>query len=203
MSASDLASEVGLRPSAITLIESEDAGGELRVAQLAKLAGVLEADLGELFVNDRRQAPADDVATLGAWLFHGRSMVNLELLAEQLGWTLDRLDDAILTLDTKLRPAGLNAHRVGGKVSIQANEFHISPTELEELLKRHRARHGFQWSDAKALFCALVPSVGYRGKPHTQTLAVQRLRNAGILTVDEPARPTEATRFGLGLCPAP
>ena len=203
MSASDLASEVGLRPSAITLIESEDAGGELRVAQLAKLAGVLEADLGELFVNDQRQAPADDVATLGAWLFHGRSMVNLELLAEQLGWTLDRLDDAILTLDTKLRPAGLNAHRVGGKVSIQANEFHISPTELEELLKRHRARHGFQWSDAKALFCALVPSVGYHGKPHTQTLAVQRLRNAGILTVDEPARPTGSTRFALGLSPAP
>lgn len=203
LSASDLAAEVGLRASAITLIETEDAGGELRVHQLTKLAETLDADLGELFITDDRQAPSADVKMLGSWLFSARSMVPLELLAEELGWTLDRLDDAILTLALHLRPAGLTAHRVGGKVSIQVSTAHISPTELERMLRRHRARHGFQWGDAKALFCALVPKVPYRGKPHTQALAVQRLRNAGILTTDEPAQPAAATLFALGASPQP
>ena len=199
LSLHDLAAEVGVRTAAIELIEREDAGGDLRVHQLHRLAGLLDADLGALAATDDEANTSDDAALLGMLLFHARSMVTLETLAATLGWTLDRLDTVIATLAAELRPAGLHAHRVGGKVGIQPTDVPVADEQLRELTKNHRARHTFQWSDAKALYAALDPDAGYHGKPYTRALAVQRLRNAGILTADEPPQVPASVRFSLGL----
>lgn len=172
--------------------------GEIRVATLARLANHLGLPLRSLIAAppatttavDAEATPedeADDAATVTALLYDREAPTLNDDLAEALGWSLDRLHEALTEADRRLRPAGLRIVREHGESRVQP--LHDHPRARRDLTQVRAHRSGLKPYEYQATYLT------YTGQQITAPNETRRrvitggLANAGVLdlTDEEPA----------------
>jgi transcriptional regulator with XRE-family HTH domain len=173
------------------VIDSLEHGGEqnhLTLDFVHQLATTLGAQVADLLTDHVHQEPVDpdeidpgDAAEIGRHLsLAGRA--HIDDLARALGWTGSRVRWALHTLEARLPACGMTL------AWIADTEVQLAPqvgqTETVGVVSRRDLRaYGLYETDAALLHQIIVD--GPHNKPGVvNKLALNRLRNAGILTTD-------------------
>ncbi len=191
----------------LTLRAIESQEGSRRTAslitlnQLRLLAETLALPVSDLFASEPTARPEDpaDAAQVTALLQHAGRAVPTELLAEALGWDLQRLrqatDDLLLSLPlTGLR---LNTNRAG-HVSIATALDVTGPAaqRLGELTLGYRGMTRIEAELAVLAFGRRLPTNDFKNA--ARRIAMGRLIRAGVLTTREAAVvPTPGLDYAL------
>ena len=117
----ELARDTGISISVLNRLETstDPTLSTISVAEFARLADRLGVHVGDLFTNTTdttTSGPADepDVQRLGALLLDLKHATPIVVLADALGWTLDRVHRAATALSGTLAPSGLTMFHAGG-----------------------------------------------------------------------------------------
>jgi transcriptional regulator with XRE-family HTH domain len=149
---SDIAYRVDIAVRSLQrILDGDPDPGEIRVATLARLANTLGLPLRSLIApsattadstdslddGNPSDAEPDDASTIIALLYdRGTAAVNSEIAAA-LGWSLDRLKQALREADHRLRPAGLRIVREHGESSIHPVADHLGARTALENVQAH------------------------------------------------------------------
>ncbi len=189
----ELARDTGISISVLNRLETstDPTLSTISVAEFARLADRLGVHVGDLFTNTTdttTSGPADepDVQRLGALLLDLKHATPIVVLADALGWTLDRVHRAATALSGTLAPSGLTVFHAGGMLSIRP------ASDAHDAAMLHVARH----PRAKASQRLLTPArarVLFRAErepisPHSLSketrVNIATLVKAGILIED-------------------
>lgn len=195
----------GIAYPTLRAIESQE--GSRRTAslitlnQLRLLAETLALPISDLFASEPTARPEDpaDAVQVTALLQHAGRSVPTELLAEALGWDLQRLrqatDDLLLSLPlTGLR---LNTNRAG-HVSI-VTSLDIAGRAAQRLGKLTLGDRGMPRTEAELTAAAIALGLSMNDiKTAAQRIALGRLIRAGVLTTRNAAVvPTPELEYAL------
>lgn len=168
----------------------------ISVASLVRIADHLRVPIGDLFTqpdqtnSERVEDPdsdADDSAALGRLLHAIGTQANLVAVADSLGWTQERLQAAIDTLDHTLKPAGLLLFRESGRIQIRARD------EVDRAAERRFREHPRATASqrlvtplrAKMLARAHTQPIGRYVDTQRQADEVNLLFDLGLFVADE------------------
>ncbi|MGY1615908.1 helix-turn-helix domain-containing protein [Geodermatophilus sp. SYSU D00691] len=149
---SDIAFRVDIAVRSLQrILDGDPDPGEIRLATLARLANTLGLPLRSLIAPPQDSArttraphdaevtdPAPDDASTVIALLYDRSTaaINSEV-AVALGWSLDRLKEALREADQRLRPAGLRIVREHGESSIHPVADHLRARAALDRVQAH------------------------------------------------------------------
>lgn len=111
--------------------------------------------------------------------------------------TLDEIDDALRLLEAGVETVGLSLQRtVSGDVALHPK----TPLDTEaqrRLVRQHHARRGLSLTEARVLYRLLDGPVDEGKLSNPESVALNRLRHAGIATEDVKAGLTEDAKTSL------
>jgi transcriptional regulator with XRE-family HTH domain len=112
-----------------TLRDIEDHDGQDRnvsIVQLVRLAGALDLGAARLIDIPRDETPtvapqveSDDTHEVAHVLLEVRAILNVDDVAQTLGWTYRRTSDALDALNVQLQCTGLHVHRFAGRAQLR------------------------------------------------------------------------------------
>jgi hypothetical protein len=149
-------------------------------------------------------APTPDNHALEAALLAHGDTVTLDDLAEALGWSLGRLEDALHALYRRLEPTGARLTRTGwNRYRIDPDQQTLTSRQRHALAqrRRHADDHaGLGLAGAAKLYLLIsgVPAQLQRQLWHDDPV-VQRLSQQQLITDGLPYELTPEVRFSLGL----
>lgn len=195
-----LAKHLDVSGSVIAGIENGTNHATLTVGFLVKLASALGVDVTVLHQNSRgpvgTRDDSDLVARLGALLVTVDSLIAVDALAEALGVTLERIETGLTQLGRQLKPAGLTVHRLARDVALRADAV-TNPKEVKTLLRKHLARRGMNLTEARVLARTLAGTLDEGKLGNAETVALNHLRVAGIISTATPPHVTDDVVTGL------
>jgi transcriptional regulator with XRE-family HTH domain len=210
----ELARQTGVAPAVVVDLEwgrvpdAERTG--LSVASLWRICAALDLTIGELFgdgppASGDPPAPADDdIAAEAALVEHG-GVLTRDDLALALGWSLHRLERALLVLERRLRPTGQRLRRVGW------NSYALCPrlgalraSQRRDLHRAHSGRVALGPAVAFVLL-GVVNGAPRRAEewlyrlPQADRNAVELLIRQGLIELDDRHRlvPTADVSYSL------
>ncbi len=186
LSQRSLAKATGLSTKSMSDVETGHPGaaGET-LLPLQRLVDTLGVPLRDLLNDDTPNGPdntgatspqagPDDMAALGAHLLTTRVNTLKTDLADDLGWTLDRLRLAASALDHHLRPLGMQVHTLRGGYRLRPADGHRSKAKARAD-KTTGARNGLTIPEAELIHRAL------HGGVDTQKISVSQRPSLGRL----------------------
>lgn len=186
LSQRSLAKATGLNTKSMSDIETNHhAAAEQTLLPLQRLVDTLGVPLRALLADDTPNGPddtganapqagPDDMAALGALLLNTRVNTLKTNLADDLGWTLDRLRLAAAALDHQLRPLGMQVHTLRGGYRLRPADGHRSKAKARAD-KTTGARNGLSIPEAELIHRAL------HGGMDTQKISVSQRPSLGRL----------------------
>ena len=154
----------------------------LSVATIVRLADYYRVPVGHLFTApsddeqplphpDPNADPASDVRRLGALMHALETTVNVAVLSEVLGWTLERTHAALNGLKLQLEPAGVSVYVQNGRATLRTLG---SDTRAEKVYRSHprasRKQTLLRYDNARLLY-DINARGPYDNKPSRQTRA--------------------------------
>lgn len=133
----------------------------------------------------RNPAPDDGVAALGALLHESDVVAPAGALREALGWTPERLSQALDALDDQLRRVGMRLSRVANRYRIVRDLAAASEDALAGLLRAHVTRDGLNLTEASMLARVARGDVP-REPTNPETVAIGTLLNARLAELGPP-----------------
>lgn len=203
-----LAKHLGVSPVVVAALEEGTNHPHLSLDLFHRLADTLAVDPHQLLHHHPKAEPAEtgdeaeDVerlaADLGAMLTTLGVLTSVDALADATGQPLPAVEAALHQLDAALRPAGLHLHRHGRDVAIRPTA-NLDPQHLQRLYRRHHARRGLNHTEARILHQALTGTLDETRLSNPETVALNRLRNAGLVT--EESQPQLSVEVAASLYP--
>lgn len=193
----DVAREVGVSEGAVARIERGGNADDWPVRQVRRLAAALGMTLAELLDRDGDApgAPPDDASRIATLLAHNERLTPVRALAEALGWTLQRTNEALGGLDQRTESVGLRVQQLRGQVALRPRHC---DHDLGRLFHREMASIGMSRSHGRTLHAVLAGTFEERHADANDRMSLAALVRAGL--VDElPAGPrlSDAVSFGL------
>lgn len=181
-----VAAHLGVSPAAVRCIEDGRNHNDLSLATIVRLADTLAVGITTLF---RPATPTDpptddtDVATLGSALHAAGTLTPTAAIAQALGWTIDRTNQAADRLANTLTPAGLRLHRLNGQLAIERATEPIDPTQLKAVVRAHLLRAGMNLTEAR-LLRRIADGRRVKELSNPDAVAYGTLTNAGLVDAD-------------------
>lgn len=196
-----LGDALGVEPGVIRRLERGHSQDQLTVSFVVDLAEALMLPIHHLLEQeDRPPEPPrdDDAATVGAVLARIGEHTHVDVLADKLGWTVDRTDAALDALEGRLHAVGQTLGWTGDSLVRIADLYNDETVRAAEAVTAGRvATDGLTLADAKLLWAVALQNTR---KTKANTLPVLNLRKlvaAGLVTV-EPEGPWDlSTRVRL------
>src|SRR5690606_35340008 len=182
-----LAKQLAVTSRVIAALEEGTNHATLPIGFVCDLADQLGVDVRDLSLKEP-PPPADGfeelAAQIGAFLFQTGTLVGTGALAEAFDVTLDEIDDALRLLEAGVETVGLSLQRtVSGDVALHPK----TPLDTEaqrRLVRQHHARRGLSLTEARVLYRLLDGPVDEGKLSNPESVALNRLRHAGIATED-------------------
>ncbi len=211
LSQRSLAKATGLSTKSMSDVETGHPGAAVEtLLPLQRLVDTLGVPLQDLLNDDTPNGPddtgaaspqagPDDMAALGAHLLTTRVNTLKTDLADDLGWTLDRLRLAAAALDHHLRPLGMQVHTLRGGYRLRPADGHRSYAKARTDTTTG-ARNGLTIPEADLIHRALLGSVHTQKVALSQRPALGRLLRQNVLAQqDVHAVPGPALRDALDI----
>lgn len=190
MSQRTLARRLGVSSTLISRLEDGVNHDDLPLSTLPQLATALACSSADLLAPATDKGPTVDVGLVqqvGAVLAEVAEPVPIDLLADTLNTSLDRIPATLGALSELLTDVGMVVFEDDGVVSIAPTGRAVPLDRLAQMLRLHLARRGMNTAEADMLAAARdgrLTSQALQGR--APVLTAGRLRNAGYLTRDEP-----------------
>jgi transcriptional regulator with XRE-family HTH domain len=177
-----VAAAIGTAAGVVVGIERGTNHRDLTVAQLARLADTLGLDVVDLFTTPPPDddGDSDDAAVLGAMVELAGILTPVTALAEAAGWTMQRTNDALDVLETRLAAAGLRLHRQPGKVAIVRAVIGDDTDRVKTLVRTHLSRDGVSATEARMLR-RIAAGTTPQNPSNPEAVALGVLANAGLI----------------------
>jgi hypothetical protein len=167
----------------------------LSVASLWRIGAALDLTMAELFgdtppASDEPPEPAEDDITVEAALAEHGGVLTRDDLALALGWSLPRLERALLVLDQRLAPTGQRLRRVGwNSYALGPRLGALQAAQRQDLHRAHAGRVALKPAVAFVLL-GVVNAASRRAEdwlyrlPQADRKAVELLMRQGLITQD-------------------
>ena len=193
-----LAQQIGIEPAVVVELERgrvwEGERTSLSVASLWRVCAALDLTMSELLGEDppvSNDPPTGDDITVEAALVEHGGVLTRDDLALALGWSLDRLERALLALERRLQPTGQRLRRVGwNSYALHPRLGALGAAQRRDLHRAHAGRLALGPAVAFILL-GVVNGSGIRAEewlyrlPQADRNGIELLIRQGLIELDD------------------
>ncbi|SOC50408.1 hypothetical protein SAMN05660748_3156 [Blastococcus aggregatus] len=170
----------------------------LTVAELLSPPSPAEPDQDGASEQEERTSPTADAQVLIPVLVSVPRLASIIHAARTLGWTRERIEDALASIPPVLEGTGLRLHKINGRATI--TPIDSAKSLLQVIGRLQTTTSGLNASQARTLLrITNGEPVFHRNIGNQEKLTLGALKNMGCIELDEQAqyRPTADIRLAL------
>lgn len=183
-----LGDALGVESAVIRRLERGHSQDQFTAAFIVDLAEVLRVPVHQLLTKDERppeRLPTDDAEAVGAVLARAGEAVHVDRLADELQWTVDRVDAALEVLESRLHGVGQVLGWIGDSLVGVAHRYDDETSRLAaSLVAESVASDGLTLADATLLLAAATQHERTSRANALPTPNLRKLEAAGLVATE-------------------